>query len=40
MYEEGDSELKIKKTLGHSSNAVDIYTHPNGKNELYPVSKQ
>ncbi len=36
MYEEGDSELKIKKTLGQSSNAVDIYTHPGGENELYP----
>lgn len=27
MYEEGASDLMIKKALGHSSNATDIYTH-------------
>ncbi len=31
MYEEGCSDLMIKKRLGHSSNASDIYTHPGGE---------
>ena len=33
LYEEGYSDLMIKKWLGHSSNATDVYTHPGG--ELY-----
>ena len=32
MYEEGCSDLMIKKWLGHSSNATDTYTHPGGEN--------
>jgi len=31
MYEEGASDIMIKKWLGHSSNATDIYTHPGGE---------
>ncbi len=31
MYQEGYSDLMIKKWLGHSSNATDIYTHPGGE---------
>lgn len=41
LYEEGYSDLMIKKWLGHSSNATDVYTHPGG--ELYRksnISKQ
>lgn len=30
-YEEGYSDLMLKKFLGHSSNATDIYTHPGGE---------
>lgn len=30
-YEEGYSDLMLKKFLGHSSNATDIYTHPEGE---------
>ena len=37
MYEEGYSDIMIKKWLGHSSNASDIYTHPGG--EKYRNSK-
>ena len=32
-YEEGYSDIMLKKFLGHSSNATDIYTHPG--NEKY-----
>lgn len=31
MYEEGYSDIMIKKWLGHSSNASDVYTHPGGE---------
>lgn len=30
-YEEGYSDIMLKKFLGHSSNATDIYTHPGGE---------
>ena len=30
-YEEGYSDVMLKKFLGHSSNATDIYTHPGGE---------
>ncbi|MCI9084708.1 MAG: tyrosine-type recombinase/integrase [Bacilli bacterium] len=36
-YEEGYSDIMLKKFLGHSSNATDIYTHPGG--ELYRQEK-
>lgn len=32
LYEEGQSDLVIKKFLGHSSNATDVYTHPGNEN--------
>lgn len=40
-YEEGYSDLMLKKFLGHSSNATDIYTHPEGEKyrENKPKSK-
>ena len=30
-YEEGYSDIMLKKFLGHSSNATDVYTHPGGE---------
>lgn len=31
LYEQGYSDIMIKKWLGHTSNASDIYTHPGGE---------
>ena len=31
MYENGYTDIMIKKILGHTSNATDIYTHPGGE---------
>ena len=30
-YEEGYSDIMLKKFLGQTSNATDIYTHPGGE---------
>ena len=32
LYEQGYSDIMLKKWLGHTSNATDIYTHPGREN--------
>ena len=39
-YEEGYSDIMLKKFLGHSSNATDIYTHPGGEKYRENIPKQ
>lgn len=38
-YEEGYSDIMLKKFLGHSSNATDIYTHPGGEKYREKIPK-
>lgn len=38
-YEEGYSDLRLKKFLGHSSNATDVYTHPGGEEQRKNIEK-
>lgn len=38
-YEEGYSDVMLKKFLGHSSNATDIYTHPGGERYRESIPK-